>query len=149
MKLHYSWKEMPPIARIITIGSTLILLIAVGVFIGFGMLETKVSVTDRQIRISGFYGQTIQFEEINNISLIDKTLDQIGSFRRVNGFGGLGQTLLGNFQTGGERVRLFVKYKTPPIIYIECNDRMDVYVNFYDSGKTVALYEEIISAMSR
>ncbi|MCL2708396.1 MAG: hypothetical protein FWF03_04680 [Defluviitaleaceae bacterium] len=147
MKKSYGFNELPPIARIIVIGSTLLVIAALAVFIGLSMLETKAEVKDGELRIKGFYGVTVPLGEITGVELLDMTIGQIGSFTRTNGVGGMGQTLLGNFRTGGESVKLFVKSKEPPTLIVRRSGGEDLYISFYDAQSTKKLYDELIAAL--
>ncbi|MDX9916605.1 MAG: hypothetical protein RBT15_01160 [Gudongella sp.] len=45
------------------------------------------------------YGQSIDFSEIAEVSLIDKSIRELGIGARTNGYGGFGGTLKGNFSS--------------------------------------------------
>ena len=94
------------------------------------------------------YGVNIDFSEITSISLIEKSMDDIGVGRRTNGYGGFGETLKGNFESDiNGKTLLFVQAKTSPTIKIERMDKKDVYISLRNSTNTEQLYRELMSAI--
>lgn len=91
------------------------------------------------------YGLNIDFSEVTNISLIEKSMSDIGIGIRTNGYGGMGRALKGDFKsdTLGETL-LFVQTKSSPTIKIERTDKKDVYISLYNSESTEQLYRELI-----
>ncbi|MCL2004144.1 MAG: hypothetical protein FWG72_09115 [Oscillospiraceae bacterium] len=134
--------------KIFTIASTAVILAAVAGLLALSFRDPSVTVEDRQIRISGMYGQTIGFDEVKSITLIEKTMNELGPGRRINGVGGIGQTLRGCFNSDGlGTAALFVKSRTAPTIWIECEGRPDVYISYGDSQKTREVYEGLLSSV--
>lgn len=132
----------------ITIGITVIAVIGVGIMFYYGEKEPVVSISDKYIQIEAMYGLDINFTDITDISLIDKSMNDIGTGRRTNGYAGFGDTLKGYFiseSTG--KILLFVKSQTAPTIRIVRDDGEDVYISFRDGEKTKLLYQELISTI--
>lgn len=92
------------------------------------------------------YGLNIDFSEIANIFLIEKSMSDIGIGTRTNGYGGTGGALKGNFKsdTLGETL-LFVQSKSSPTIKIERTNKKDVYISLRNSENTEQLYRELIA----
>lgn len=91
------------------------------------------------------YGVNIDFSEINDVFLIEDSMSNIGYGRRINGFGGFGGVLKGNFKsdTIGEAL-LFVQSQSSPTIKIERANNKDVYISFKNSQSTEQLYHQLI-----
>ncbi len=138
-----------PKAVIIAITSiSVIILIAVGAMFFYGEKDPDVSILDDRIQIKAMYGLSIGFSEIADISLIEKSMRDIGIGSRTNGYGGIGEALKGNFKsdTLGETL-LFVQSKSSPTIKIERTDKKDVYISSRDSISTEQLYRRLITTI--
>ncbi|HHU75035.1 MAG TPA: hypothetical protein GXZ28_10530 [Clostridiales bacterium] len=125
---------------------TVIIFIAMGFLFYYGEKDPEVSVYDDRIEIKAMYELNIDFSEIADISLIDKSVSDIGIGRRTNGYGGIGGALKGYFKsdTLGESI-VFVQSKASPTIKIERIHPRDLYINFRDSDSTKNLYNELIA----
>lgn len=135
-----------PKAVIIAITSiSVIILIAVVMLFFYGEKDPDVSILDDRIQIKAMYGLNIDFSEIAEISLIEKSVREFDIGKRTNGYDGIGGALKGNFKsdTLGETL-LFVQSKSSPTIKIELNDKKDVYISFNNSDSTKLLYRELI-----
>ena len=121
----------------------MITLIGIGLLFYFGEKEPVITVTDDTMQIESIYDIEIDFVEIKEISLLDKSMNDIGTGARTNGYGGLGQTLKGNF----EEKLLFVHAASSPTILIERDGKKATYISFKDEEKTKALYEELTIAL--
>ncbi len=101
------------------------------------------------VQIKAMYGLDIDFSEISEISLIEKSVHDIGIGTRVNGYGGIGEALKGYFtsDTLGDTI-LFVQSKSSPTIKLERAGSKDVYISFGSSERTEQLYSELISRIS-
>lgn len=128
-----------------TVASLIILFvvaIGVGLLFFFGEKDPTILVQNNSINVQGMYGIEIPFEQITSITLIKETMNEIGPGRRTNGFGGLGQTLKGNFQVDtGEAQLLFVQANTAPTIQILRDDESTIYISLRDSAQTQALFK--------
>ena len=115
----------------------------------YGQKEPVVNILDNSIQIKAQYGDNIYFSEITNITLIDKSMDNIGVGKRTDGYGGFGGTLKGNFESDiNGKTLLFVQSKTSPTIKIERIDKKDVYISLRNSTNTEQLYHKLISAIT-
>jgi hypothetical protein len=135
----------PPKAVIIAIALiSAIVLIAIGVMFYFGEKDPEVSVLDDRIQIKAMYGTDIDFSEIADIFLIEKSMRDIGIGKRTNGYGGIGEALKGNFRsdTLGEAL-LFVQSESTPTIKIERIGKKAVYISCRSSESTVGLYRRL------
>lgn len=137
--------KTPKAVIIAIISISAIILIAVGALFIYGEKEPDVSIIDERIQIKAMYGLNIDFSEIVGISLINKSMSDIGIGIRTNGYGGIGATLKGNFKsdTLGETL-LFVQSKSSPTIKIERTEKKDVYISFRNSESTEQLYRELM-----
>jgi hypothetical protein len=90
------------------------------------------------------YGLSVGLSEISNISLIERSMREIGPGMRTNGYGGIGGALKGHFQSNslGKKL-LFVQAASSPTIKIERIDRKDIYMSFRDAETTRAVFSEL------
>ena len=147
-KISDSTAKTPKAVIIAIIGFVLIIFILVGTMEYYGLKDPVVNILDNSIQIKAMYGVNIDFSEITNISLIEKSMDNIGVGTRTDGYGGLGETLKGNFESDiNGKTLLFVQSKTSPTIKIERIEKKDVYISLRNSTNTEQLYRELISAI--
>ena len=122
---------------------TAIVLVAVAIMFFLGVREPRIYVTD-DIIISGMYGLTVEYSEITDITLIEKSMSEIGTGKRTNGFGGPGNALKGFFELAGDgKTLLFVSPKSSPTIRIERADKENIYISLRDSEDTQQLYNTL------
>jgi len=94
------------------------------------------------------YGLTVDFFDITEVSLLEKSMNEIGAGRRTNGYAS-GQTLKGNFESENlGKMLLFVQADTSPTILIKRNNDKDIYISFRDGAATRNLYNNLIEAMA-
>jgi len=119
-------------------------LVLLGVLFYRGEKDPETSILDGCIQIKGMYGLNIEFSEIADISLIEKSMREIGIGVRTNGYGGIGGALKGNFKSNtlGETL-LFVWPNSSPTIKIERIGSKDVYISCRNSESTRQLYLEL------
>jgi hypothetical protein len=124
-----------------------LVLIAIAVTFYLGENEPVVELQDDGIQIDALYGRKVAFSDITGISLVEKSMKEIGVGRRTDGYDGIGGTLRGHFQSDarGETL-LFVQSQSSPTLWIECNTGEDVYLSFRDGTKTEQLYREVTAA---
>jgi len=128
----------------VIIGIIALTFAGVGVMIYNGERETVVNVLANKIEIKGMYGLDIDFSDVAGISLIEKSMSEIGTGRKTNGYDGFGQTLKGNFNSGElGKILLFVKSDQIPTIWIELEGKEDIYISFNNSEKTRELYNKL------
>ena len=118
-------------------------------FVFVGNLDTDVTVGSQRVIITGMV-RSIRFDEITEITLIDKTMREIGVGAKIRGLGGIGQKLSGYFKVrrgGEEMMLLFVQSKTAPTIRIQRKDDIDVFISFRDGNKTENLYYKLMERL--
>lgn len=141
--------ESSRIAMIISITVTVLVFAGIGILFYLGVQDPSVSVSEDVIKIKSMYGLDINFSEITEISLIEENMENIGPGRRVNGFGGVGQSLKGHFSSKERGAYLlFVQYESSPTIWIERSSKEDIYISFKNSGETRSVYNELAAAFS-
>lgn len=124
---------------------TVLILIGLPVMFYYSEKEPEVIIHKDRIQIKGMYGLSIDLSEITDISLIEKSMKEIGVGSRTNGYGGFGDTLKGNFKsdTLGETI-LFVRANSAPTIKIERAGKKDIYISFNNAERTNLLYSNLI-----
>ena len=134
-------------SRAIIISITVIVGVAVCFMFYYGEKEPVVRILDNKIQVEAMYGLDINFSDITAISLIEKSMKDIGGGRRINGYGGFGETQKGYFNNNnlGDYL-LFVKSGSSPTIYIRRDSKEDIYISFSDGEKTKTLYQELTAA---
>jgi hypothetical protein len=131
----------------VAIFGMIIFIVAIVLF--FGEKEPVVNILDNGIQIKSMYGLNIDFTDITDISLIEKSMSSMGVGIRINGYGGIGETLKGNFQSDSlGKVLLFVRSKSSPTIQIKRGDMKDIYLSFRNSETTRTIYDELMQAFS-
>lgn len=124
---------------IISIVVTVATLIFVGVVLYASMRPTIYTIENQSLTISGSYGDTIPFDDILNVALLEE-MPVIGV--RSNG-SAIGSKLKGNFKLeSGEKVKLFIDKAIPPFIMLE-TDEETYYFNETDATKTKELFEQL------
>ena len=123
-----------------------IIFITIGALFINGEKDANVSILDDRIQIKAMYGFDIYLSEVADISLLGKSMKEIGTGKRTNGYGGFGEALKGNFRsdTLGEII-LFVQSKSSPTIKIERIGKKDVYISLSNGDSTIQLYRELIA----
>lgn len=136
-KRKWTWTDVKPIF-------TIVILAVCAVLLFFGFKEADIKLADNQIQITGMYGMKIDVADVEHITLLEKSMREIGIGKRTNGFGGLGSTLKGNFESAAlGKHKLFVNADASPTILIERNSDVDLYISFHDSQKTRDLFSEL------
>jgi len=127
--------------RLNVIAALSVTIIAIAFVIVSALVESKVKAEGQQIRISGVYGESIKYDDIEKIDLINA----LPKTRwRSNGYS-LGNTRIGYFKNeNNETVKFFIHSSRPPYLLISKKSGQKIYINFKDSGKTSILYEEVI-----
>jgi len=144
-KTGVSMSKTPRAVVIVITSVCTIIFIMFGALIFYGEKDPDVSIFNDHIQIKAMYGLSINFSEIADISLIDKSVNDIDIGRRINGYGGIGGALKGNFKSDiiGETL-IFAQSKSSPTIKIERIDKKDVYISLRNSESTEQLYYELI-----
>lgn len=115
------------------------------VFLGVGILlyqstkPARYTITEQKMEISGLYGETIDFEDIIELSIND-TMPRITM--RTNG-SAVGSRLKGYFNVEGiGRTKLFVNTKIRSFIVIKTAKRT-IILNSEDEAKTQEIFKEL------
>lgn len=123
---------------------TIVILAVCAMVLLYGFGAPDIQLTDTQIRIKGMFGTDIELKEVERITLLDKSMREIGIGERTNGFGGLGSTLKGKFASAAlGKYRLYVDADAAPTLWIETTSGEDVYISFDDSQKTRDLFAKL------
>ena len=125
---------------------SVIICAALGILFYQGGKDPGIHILDVKLEIKSMYGLNVSLSDITNLTLIEKSMSDIGPGKRVNGYGGIGQgqALKGNFKSStiGEAL-LFVQSKSPPTLKIERSNGKDIYISFKDGEKTRQLYSDM------
>jgi len=137
------------LAIIIGIVLTVQICIGVGVMIYQGERDPVVSVRLDSIRISAMYGLDINYANISEIILIDKSMKDIGIGSRINGYSSGGQALKGHFSSAAHGQQLLFVYSgSSPTIRITRVLGEDIFISFRSSDTTKAIYSDISAPLS-
>ena len=125
------------------------MLIGISIMIYRGERDPVVNVYGDIIRISASYGRDINFAQISEITLIEKSMSEIGIGTRTNGYGGFGQALKGYFNSSenGQQV-LYVYSGSSPTIKITPTTGFPIYISYRDPANTATVYLELAEAFS-
>lgn len=147
----YDEKQKTPKGVIVAITAiTAIILIGVGVLLYYGEKDPVVIVHEDHIEIKDMYGLNINYSEISDLTLIEKSMKDIGIGTRTNGFDGFGDSLKGYFKSDNlGNTLLFVQAESSPTIRIERIDQKDVYISFKNSETTKQIYQELMEKISQ
>ena len=135
---------------IVTLVFFMIVFIAIGGLLFYGVKEPEVNLLDGRVQIKSMYGLDVDFSDIANVSLLEQSMREVDVGVRVNGFGGFGETLKGHFKSDslGETL-LFVYSTSSPTIRIERNSEKDIYLSFRNGEKTVSLFDEFNAVINK
>jgi len=134
-------KKMGIVGVIIAI----VIVVAVGILILWTSRPANVVIADNEIQITGAYGVTIDFSEIQGITLLEESMREIGQGRRRNG-ADVGGALRGRFEAG----LLFVRNAGEgPTIRIDRHGENPIFISMDESGETRGLYDELLAAVNR
>ncbi len=147
-KIDQSVTKTPKAVVIAIVAIVGITFVMVGIMFYYGSKDPIVNMNDNKIQIKAMYGINIEDSEIVHITLIDKSMDDIGIGMRTNGYGGVGGALKGNFKSdiSGETL-LFVWANSSPTIKITRLHKKDVYISFRNTEKTKQVYNELKSTL--
>ena len=114
-----------------------ITLVGVAILFYFALQPTEVTLTDDAIEIAGMYGDTYEFANMEQLTLLDE-LPEIAM--RTNG-SAVGSKLEGHFKfKNGDKAKLFVDTSIPPFIQFYDEGKMVIF-NLPTEAETRALYE--------
>lgn len=119
----------------------LIITAVVAVIVAWNALPSGIELQSDQAEISGAYGTSFKYAEINQVQLLEE-LPEISL--RTNGIS-LGPINKGHFKLeDGSSVMLFLRNTKPPFIHITFNsDRKPIIINSGDPASTNQIYQEL------
>lgn len=120
----------------------IVVIAAVAVMIGYGLISTKYEINNDRVKFTGQYGTEIKVSDIDSVTIIDK-MPSIKA--RTNGLG-LGPIRKGFFTVENQgKCRLFLHSYQGPFVKISTQDQGVIYVNFKNREKTELVYLAIKS----
>ncbi len=121
---------------------TIVILIAVGALLAFGMFGTSINAEEDILKITGLYSQIISYSDMESVKLVDE-LPTITA--KTGGFSMAGKRL-GSFTTDEYgKVKLFLFNSIGPFIYIEKVNGDMIILNNREPDLTSELYYAISS----
>ena len=140
--------------NLVVVAILVIIAIKIGLTIYYGEKDPVVNILDNEIQIeSRYFGLNVDLSEITGISLVERSMRDIGGGGlRTGGYGAdsFGGSVKGGFQsTRVGDVLLFVHSRSSPTIWIERELKRDIYISFRDGDRTGALYNEMKAAIRR
>ena len=122
----------------------LIILIFAGAF--FMINNSKVTLVEESIEISGLYSINLDYSDIEEVKLEDSLPKNLKRTSGIDFFG----TYLGNFKADNmEDLKMFLKSRKEPYIYIKTKDNNYIIMNTKDRKNTEKLYEDINSKIKK
>jgi len=121
--------------------------IGIGVMIYLGERDPRISIHRDRIQIRALYGRDIYFSHIAEISLIESSMNEIGTGSRTNGYNSGGPAAKGYFSSAesGQQV-LFVYATSSPTIKITQTIGFSIFISFRNSDETVDVYHKMSQA---
>jgi len=96
------------------------------------------TLTDTTLEITAEFGETINLADISNVQLQNDMPDNLVKVSGAN----MGSILLGNFQSNGDALKIYVDTSVPPFIYITTNQGL-VIINNRAADDTQALFNQL------
>jgi len=126
------------------------IVIFAGIFLFYTLYlhaENSVAVYEDYFQIKGAYGVIVDFAEVSDVILIEKSMDEIGipaSTNRVL----TREILKGRFTSElHENILLFVRRQVEPTIHIIRENDGGIFLSFAAAEKTNALYLELLEKL--
>lgn len=129
-------------ATILVAISGALLTIAIGFFFYYGNRQPIIDFTDGKMVVRALYGTKVPLSDIENVILIEESMETIDPGRRTNGYSGGDGNLRGHFEKG----LLFVYASQAPTILIERSEDSDIYLSFKRIAHTKDLYDQLVKA---
>ena len=125
--------------------------IFVGIFLFYTFYlhaENSVYVYEDYFQIRGTYGAIVNFSEISDLILVEKSMEEIGIPRRSNGVV-TDSILKGKYLSDSQdSILLFVRQHVAPTIQIIRVNEGNIYLSFSDPEKTNDLFLELRGKLS-
>lgn len=109
----------------------------------------NVNVGDEQFRVTGVFGQTVQFEDVEDIILLEtsmREMDIVATDRWLRTSGTSGFILLSSHRGHFSRRYIFAQVNQAPTIQITRSSGDPIFLNFRNDEKTRELYEDLVEA---
>lgn len=119
---------------------TIVIIIAVGALLAFGMLGTSINPEDDILKITGLHSQKIPYTDIESVELVDE-LPNITA--KTGGFSMAGKRLGSFTTTEFGKVKLYLFNNIGPFIYIEKTNGEMIILNNKEPDSTNELYIDI------
>jgi hypothetical protein len=120
--------------------------VAIGVMFIQGERDPTITVQNNMLKISAMYGLDVELANITEITLIDRSMSDIGVGSRTNGYGGRAQK--GHFNSGELGLHmLFVNPGSSPTIRIERIRGGDIYISYRSGETTKAVYRDLAAML--
>ncbi|MDR2571104.1 MAG: DUF3784 domain-containing protein [Oscillospiraceae bacterium] len=149
-------KARKPMSKMKKVGIVVVVAISVQVFIAVGVMlyqgekDPEIIIGAGSIEISALYGLTVNMSEISEITLVDKSMMDIGIGRRTNGYSSGGPALKGNFSSDAHGMQLLFVYSTSsPTIRIDRPRGATIFISFRDGDTTLESYLDLSSAFAK
>ena len=143
---HKNKKRSTRYKQLIFILSGIIIFAAIFLFyVLYLHAENSVYIYEDSIQIKGTYGVSVNFSEISDVELIEKSMEEIGIPRRRHGVV-TGDILKGRYESDmHENILLFVRQHVAPTIHIIRENEGSIFLSFADTQYTNELYLELRS----
>jgi hypothetical protein len=113
-----------------------------------GERDPRIVVQDDDIQIDCMYGISFPVADVEFVSLIDMSMQEIGIGTRKNGYNGLGGTLRGHFISEAKHACiLYVNAFSSPTILIKRSQGEDIYISCRNTDDTKKLFQVIMAAL--
>jgi hypothetical protein len=129
------------VAPVVAVRVVAVMSAGFGILVGWAFMETSITVDDKNITLSGVYGETVPIAELKEVFITD-TLPCISL--RTNGISTGKNLNKGYFRAKslGGNVKLLLHSGEPPFIYFKTMKRY-IILNFRNKEKTQQTYEQL------
>ena len=126
--------------KVIAIVFILLFLFLVGYQVFLGFVPPSLTIREEGFRVGNFfYNRTVDHDDIESITLVERSMREIGVGTRVGGLS-VSDIRQGNFTSGF----LLVNADVSPTIRIVREGESNIYISLADSESTKEFYNEII-----
>ena len=128
-------------------------IILIAIVIGTITLATiwnfNVNISEDQFRVTGIFGQTVKFEEVEDITLLEESIQDIGivtSERYLGTSGTRGFNVLALHRGNFMRRYIYAQVNQASTIQITRISGDPIYLNLGSSNRTRELYQNLLEA---